>query len=750
MGRDLVRFFVKRPAARAILVTSLLCAWAGATALAAQEPGPASGEPAAASNRVVYGQDFFARFEPNNAEDMLRRIPGVPAILDAATVETRGFGSGGAQILLNGRRFPGKANEITSTLRRVPAGSVERVELITGASSDINVQSQGMVINVVMRPGTSIGGAGSWELKGVLSEGGHPNVDGLVAYNGTRGAFSYGLGVERHLWAPAASGPSRWSFRTRDEVYFYPNGVTQELRAQDARRTLDKWIFTGNLGYEFASGDRATLNGLFESRQFIESTTIPVRRFSPTGAEVFRALEFQGRDSVNDTIEIGGEYVSSFGPGDFSGLFIVHRENGPVVDYRLQNTGVRVLELSRSESRVKLGEDIVRGVYVAPLARGRSLEIGAESARNTLKQGLLFFGDTNADGLLEQIVINSSVPKPEVKELRGEAFAVFKWQVSEALSVDSSLNYEYSKLTTNYPSQPERQLGFFKPRLDARFRPTSQVQVRLLIERKVGQLDFANFVPRYNVDDQLVESGNPGLEPEKIWNHEVGYERRLRNDGGLINLRGFYENIADAIDRFPFCRVGGALRPVDSCLSGSPPPASRLDSAFGNIDSAKRYGAEAKASLRLGFVGLEDAVLSLRGERVWSKVRDPFTNEARRLAADRKYAFDIGFRHDLTRWRTSYGFDYRSLGLASVNSDLPFREYFETDPTLEAFVERKLTGALTLRVRVENLTRSHERRSRYHFNVAADRGAIARTLRRVDYYEERRDIRGTVSLRSQF
>ena len=232
--------------------------------------------------------------------------------------------------------------------------------------------------------------------------------------------------------------------------------------------------------------------------------------------------------------------------------------------------------------------------------------------------------------------------------------------------------------------------------------------------------------------------------------YEVGYERRLPNDGGLVEVRAYYQDIADAVDRFPFCRVGGALQAVELCLSSSPPPASRLDSAFGNVASAKRYGVEAKASLRLGFLGLSDAVLSLRGERAWSEVIDPFTDEKRRLSDDGQYAFDVGFRHDFTRWRMSYGFDYRAVGLANINSDLPFQEFFEIDPKLEAFVERKLSGGLTLRVELENLTHSHERRSRYLFNVAAAQGKIARTLRRVDFFEERRDVRGSVGLRGKF
>jgi outer membrane receptor for ferrienterochelin and colicins len=250
------------------------------------------------------------------------------------------------------------------------------------------------------------------------------------------------------------------------------------------------------------------------------------------------------------------------------------------------------------------------------------------------------------------------------------------------------------------------------------------------------------------VDDQVIESGNPALEPEKVWTFEAGYERRLPGDGGRIDVRAFYDDITDAIDRFPFCRIAGRLEPVALCLA--PTALGRLDSAFGNIASAKSYGVEGKASLRLGLVGLSDAVLSLRGLRRWSEVEDPFTDLDRRLAADRRYEYEIGFRHDLTAWRMSYGFTYKSIGVAAITSDLPFTNYFEVAPLLEAFVERRLTSALTLRVELQNLTHSYENRSRYLWDVAVGDGDIIRTLRRVEYFEERRDVRGAIRLRGSF
>ncbi len=98
----------------------------------------------------------------------------------------------------------------------------------------------------------------------------------------------------------------------------------------------------------------------------------------------------------------------------------------------------------------------------------------------------------------------------------------------------------------------------------------------------------------------------------------------------------------------------------------------------------------------------------------------------------------------------SYGFDYKSLGLATINSELLYTEYYEIDPLLEIFVERRLSSGLTLRLQMQNLTHSHERRSRNLYDVQPAGGAIQQRLRRVDFFEERRDIRFAVRLRGRF
>ncbi|MEL0251630.1 MAG: TonB-dependent receptor plug domain-containing protein, partial [Novosphingobium sp.] len=123
-------------------------------------------EPNETSGKVEYDPSYFMAYEVQNADDMLRRIPGVAPIIAGigSAVQTRGFGSGGDQILINGRRVPGKSNEISKILARINVRSVQRIELIRGVSKDIDVQSSGLVVNIVLRAGEKVAGGGNFEL----------------------------------------------------------------------------------------------------------------------------------------------------------------------------------------------------------------------------------------------------------------------------------------------------------------------------------------------------------------------------------------------------------------------------------------------------------------------------------------------------------------------------------------------------------------------------------------------------------
>jgi outer membrane receptor protein involved in Fe transport len=726
-------------------------------ASAQQTQGEAAAPPA--SNRVAYDQAYFTNYSVSNAEDMLRLLPGVPAILDAVVqVQQRGFGSAGARVLIDGRRFPGKTNEINTTLRRIAPAQVERVELISGSVPGISVQSDGILVNIVLREGASIAGTGSWEATLKVNGEGRAEPDGIFTYNGVRGALSYSLGVERNLWSPPGIG-SRYMDRFRDETYYYPNGALLETRPQEWRRHHHKWIYTGGLTYDFARGDRLQLNGLYQDFDLKQVDDTSFTRLSPTGQPIQTGLErHETHNDKTRALELSGEYDSRLGPGDMQGLFIIRRNVAPGFDIRTRQVGSEVTTVGFSYLRTETSEDILRTTYAFPLLEGHYLEVGGELARNSLTQDLEVGRTPTQSTPIPTIIL----PTAKVKELRGEAFVTHRWTVSPKLSLESTLTYEVSRLSTNFAFIPERTLTFLRPRLDLRYRPGGRAQYRLLLDRSVSQLDFNNFVPRFDQSDPLNPkpvAGNPQIEPEKTWTFEAGYERRLPGDAGLLEARGFYKDITDAIDRVPLCSapLNNAPLPGDACVPGG---LNRLYSASGNIPTAKLYGAEVKASVRLGMINLPAALLSVTYLRQHSEIEDPFARlanlanpslpkEIRTLSTDRGYNLTVAFRHDVRSWGASYGFTYQRYGWTTIASDLLAREYYWVGPTLDAFVEKRLSRGLTLRVEVQNLI-DREDKTRLLYAQGAVAGGVAGPLLRFEQFRENRDTRTAIRLRGRF
>ncbi|MHC4711506.1 MAG: TonB-dependent receptor plug domain-containing protein, partial [Planctomycetota bacterium] len=116
---------------------------------------------------VTYEADFFEPYTVVSAADMLRWVPGGAALLPDnrrrfGQPEKRGFGSGGDQVLINGKRISGKSNDISSAMQRIQASVVSRIEVIRGTTAGLDVRSEGTLINVVLSEEVS-GGSGSWQ-----------------------------------------------------------------------------------------------------------------------------------------------------------------------------------------------------------------------------------------------------------------------------------------------------------------------------------------------------------------------------------------------------------------------------------------------------------------------------------------------------------------------------------------------------------------------------------------------------------
>src|SRR6185437_16853817 len=83
----------------------------------------------------TYPAAFFADARPATANDMIGRVPGFN--LDNGS-GTRGFAGSGGNVLINGVRPAAKNDSLSSILSRIPAGTVDRIELIRGGAPGID------------------------------------------------------------------------------------------------------------------------------------------------------------------------------------------------------------------------------------------------------------------------------------------------------------------------------------------------------------------------------------------------------------------------------------------------------------------------------------------------------------------------------------------------------------------------------------------------------------------------------------
>ena len=294
----------------------------------------------------------------------------------------------------------------------------------------------------------------------------------------------------------------------------------QELRPQDWNRDLDRWVLTAGLTYDITGAVRVQLNGLYETQDSTELNRMSVTRFNGAGEQTEQYLDLQGqREGLERTWELSGEITAPLWGGGLTALVLANSEKRPSVDYRDRTVGPDTRSTSRTLIVAQQDEYIGRLQYSFGVTGNLSLNLGGETSYNRLQQDLESELDLNGDGQLEKIAVPAA--NALVEEDRSEVFAESRWTPSGPLSVSASLNYEWSTLSTNSAFNPGRSLQYLKPRLDIRHDIGASGQLRFLVERQISQLDFDNFVPSYNVLDDRIDAGNPGLLPEQIWRLEL-------------------------------------------------------------------------------------------------------------------------------------------------------------------------------------------------------------------------------------
>lgn len=606
---------------------------------------------------ISYPTSFFAGQQVANANEMLARIPGFT--LDTGD-SVRGFEGAAGNVIVDGQRPTSKTDTLDQILTRIPIAQIERIDVIRGGAPGIDMQGKTVIANVVRKSEASF--------RGLFAVANNHLWDGRNMH-GMRVELSGGDGTR--TWEALA----RYGYGNDDggqfgpRVRFTPDGtITRQGRHQSESDGLQQ-IISGAYSQPLLGG-RISVNGrLFWDSWKSEDTT---QYTVPAGRGVENVVspydDFQR--------EFGGRFNRGFGARTQLELVGLRTDR----DYHAFDlfTGG---DGSTSEFRNErdISETIGRSVLKHQWSSRLSFEAGVEGAFNKLDSHSEAF-----ENAVAQVIPAADVT---VEEKRGEAFIKTIWRPASTWTVDSSLRFEASKISSAGDVVLEKKLQFLKPRVAVSWDARPDTQIRVRVERVVGQLNFDDFVAGSDFTSGTgVSAGNPDLNPEQAWVAEAAVEQRFWKSGA-VTLTFRHSDLKDVIDRGPVFLPAGQVfdQPTN----------------IGDGTKDELIATFTVPSDRLGWKGG-----LLRGElnRRWSKVTDPTTLDSRRISKLRPLEWEVHYSQDLPQYGLAAGVDYYSGW-----SQTSYRYNFISDVKLHngylsTWLEKRLQPQTVLRVEVQNWT----------------------------------------------
>jgi outer membrane receptor for ferrienterochelin and colicins len=649
--------------------------------VAQTNPVISSLEPRRENGRQLYDANVFARFAPQTARDMVSQIPGF-TITELS--EDRGLGEASQNVLINGSRISGKSNDARSVLSRISAASVIRLEIVDGATLDIAGLS-GQVLNVVTKP-DSLSGNYNWNIRFRDRIKTNP-FGGEVNLSGKLGAGNFTLGLaNKDSFRGGGQGP---------EVNIDKDGNLLYTRDRVGRFQGDRPTLSATYGIKSSNG--AAFNVSVTGQLFFFRGRQEYDRFSPTGPRSFEL-------STNQENEYNYELSTDYEAPVFGGKLKLiafnrfeHSENKG--EFSRDTFGLRPIEADRFDQVVDEGEAVVRGEYRWKSGKN-DWQISLESAKNFLDSSLSLFERDNA-GIFQPVVFDGA--NARVVEKRGQLLGSIGRPLAKNVTMQLSLGGEYSQL---------RQIGangltrsFWRPKGSVSFswKASPKLDASLKIQRKVGQLNFGDFLSSVDLQNSNGNAGNPELVPPQTWVGELELNRSLGKSGS-IKAKFTHELISDLVDQVPI---------------------TATTEAPGNIPSARLSAAELNASILLDQFGLKGAKIDIGGFLLKSNVVDLITRTGRPISEKGDYGYSIEFRHDIPRSNWAYGAELE------VDRSNPFyrlnytADQYQTRPNLGLYIENKNIFGLKMQARMNNVLSSTEQTDET-FYVARRDGPVSR------------------------
>jgi outer membrane receptor protein involved in Fe transport len=703
---------------------------------------------------LSYDLEYFQRFEPSTVGDMLKRVPAatfVSDVLEYDGVQLRGLDPGYTQVLVNGRKVPGAGDDRSFWVDRIPAELVERVEILRSNSANRTGEAMAGALNIVLRDSYTFD-ANYLRVGAMRYDDGElkPTVGAVLSGDVPGGRLLAGLNMQDR-YNPKIKRSDRFSD---------PVGMQFDT-AEDQTDTRDGQDYSANFSYtaDVGATGRLVLDGFWvrTDRELVEvSTEFDAPRLEEA-SEVARVPGYATVDQDNWSGSARYSFDMAGGVTEFRAELarfedrsIESEEEIVFVDGVWDGHEGEKLQIDSSDRETTLRLAHKRALAAAGLELGVDWRDKRRNIRHTY-----FAFELDSEGEVPQYQ-QDGIVRSLIKERRLDPYLMLSGTAGR-LDWEAGLRYE----TTRSDIAGEADIfgsdyDVLLPSLHLKWNISENDRIGLSLARSLRRPAFNHLVPAVLEgefgDNDFV--GQPGLQPEKAWGVDLGFERRLGRRG-VAGINFFYRDVDDLIepvntgsfsaeaeeDIGEYMEENGVGR--EQAIAAVDPDSFVY--TMGNVGDGRVWGVEFDLSAPLTVVGLSDTGAFLNYAWLDSEVEDfmgrrRFNNQARSV-------YNVGFIHNMPALRASFGASYRKQGRAM--SRVLAEEVTTTyGADLELFLEKSFGRNLSLRLSGTNLLDAKKREYFHKFDTVGDQ--LDRDYDEYELEEERAGARYQLVLRWAF
>lgn len=472
------------------------------------------------ADRMIVNVENSIMAAGSNALEVLERAPGIVVNADEA-ISIRG--RSGVIFMIDGKVTPMSGQELANYLKALPAGSIDRIEIITNPSAKYDAAGNAGIIDIRLKKDTTLGSNGT--ITANYSQGVYPKA----------GA---GLSLNRRSKGVNVFGAYNYNFRQgfNDlDLYrvFFENGQRTGAYDQNNFLVIPYHFHSARAGVDYYPSQNTIIGVLANAN---------VNAFKPNGENFSNVENGNGEvvssfTTTNHSQDLWPSYSLN---GNFKHTFPKHKQELTVdLDFArywnetMQEFTTRYYDLNDEEflPYYLLTGDLTGNLqiqsakadFVYPLNPQTRLETGIKSSKVSADNNLVFYDESDID----QPVFDSTISNHFLYDEIIHAAYVNMSRSWTKFSLQAGLRGEQTIADglqlINGQSFRRHYTNLF-PSVFLNYTFSDSYALGLNVSRRLDRPSYQQLNPfKFFLDPSTYREGNPYLNPQFTWSFEMNH-----------------------------------------------------------------------------------------------------------------------------------------------------------------------------------------------------------------------------------